>query len=265
MNANAGNPVQMGTMLLAMVANECDLHRSREAELARFLGDTLARIRGCQSNADIFKQLLVGCNAVICSLDGSAAWHADAVDTASAFFDGVNRAFVDNGEHGFRKARFGDPLTTDMVADVTSPTSAVSMSRDPSTSLERLVSLSRDGDWEVRAGVASNPATPEALLRKLAVDRDEGVRSYTARNANTPADVLDTLSHDSSEYVRDFLAQNPSLPLPLMRRLASDPHWRPRSGVAENPSSPIELLRMLSMDPDERVRSLARQNLLGRR
>lgn len=263
MGGYPNDPIQMGMMLLMTAANECDPRNYQEAELARFLHNTIGRIRGCRSNTDVFRELLVGCNAIISSLDCSAEWKAYMVETANAFFDGINRAFVDNGEPGYRKARFGDPLSTTVEVNRQSRQSPVSQAKDESTPYAQLVTLSHDDDWEVRAGVASNSATPESLLRELATDSNEGVRSYVARNENAPRDVLEVLSSDASEYVRDFLAQNPALPLPLMLKLAVDPHWRPRSGLAENPNIPTELVERLKMDSDPRVRGLAMQNPSG--
>lgn len=263
MNGYPNDPIQMGMMLLITAVNECDLRNHKEAELARFLQNTIERIRGCRSNTDVFRELLVGCNAIISSLDGSAEWKAYMVETANAFFDGINRAFVDEGEPGYHKAGYGDSLTTELIIQSPSRVSPTFLARDSSTSYAQLSSLSHDEDWEVRAGVASNPATPEDLLRELASDCDEGVRSYVARNKNTPRDVLEVLSSDASEYVRDFLAQNPALPISLMRKLADDPHWRPRSGLAENPNTPAELVERLEIDSDPRVRDLARKNPNG--
>lgn len=261
MSFNPEDPVQMGMMALATVANECDPSKSREAELARFLNNTLQSMRGQQKMTDVLLKLSVGFNAIISTLDGSAEWHAFMIDAASNLFDGINGAFAEIGEPIIRKAKFGDPLTSEVTYVTPSSDSPYSMAKSPSASYEELVALSKDDDWQVRAGVASNPATPENLLRKLAADQDEGVRSYAARNANTPVDVMEVLATDSSEYVRDFLAQNSALPLFLMERLAGDSHWRPRSGVAENPNAPEELLNKLLLDSDERVVDLARQNL----
>ena len=260
MSFNPEDPVQMGMMALATVANECDSSKPREAELARFLNDMLQDMRGQQKMTDVLRKLAVGFNAIISTLDGSAEWHAFMVDAASNLFDGINGAFAEIGEPSIRKAQFGEPLTSELTYMTPSSDSPSSMAKSSSTSYKQLVALSEDEDWQVRAGVASNPATPDDLLRKLAADQDEGVRSYTARNANTPVDVMEVLATDSSEYVRDFLAQNPALPLSLMERLAKDSHWRPRSGVAENPNAPEDLLDLLLLDPDERVVDLARQN-----
>lgn len=260
MDNYANDPIQMVVMLLATTVNECNPNIPKEAALAMFLKRNLERIRGCRSNMDVFRELLVGCNAIICTLDGSSEWQAYMVEMANTFFDGINRAFIDNGEPGYCKARLGDPLTTELSTGTSSPRSQESIARNPSTPYDRLVALSAADDWEVRAGVASNQATPADLLRKLAADPDEGVRSYVARNVNTPGDVLESLSSDSSEYVRDFLAQNTALPLPLMSKLAGDPDWRPRSGIAGNPNAHSDLLEQLVKDPDERVRELARRN-----
>lgn len=260
MDNYSNDPIQMVVMLLATTVNECNPSIPKEAALATFLKSTLERIRGCRSNKDVFRELLVGCNAIICTLDGSSEWQAYMVETANTFFDGINRAFIDDGDPGYRKALLGDPLTTELSTGKSSPESPASIARTPSTPYEQLVTLSTADDWEVRAGVAANEATPDDLLRKLAVDPDEGVRSYVARNENTPGDVLEALSSDASEYVRDFLAQNSALPLSLMSKLAADPNWRPRSGIAENPNAPSDLLVQLAMDPDVRVRELARKN-----
>ena len=260
MSFNPEDPVQMGMMALSTVANECDSSKPREAELARFLNDTLQSMRGQQTMTEVLRKLAVGFNAIISALDGSAEWHAFMIDAASNLFDGINGAFAEIGEPSIRKAQFGDPLTSELTYATPSSDSPSSMAKSSATSYEELAALSEDDDWQVRAGVVSNPATPENLLRRLAADRDEGVRSYAARNANTPVDVMEVLAEDSSEYVRDFLAQNPALPLSLMERLAGDSHWRPRSGVAENPNAPEELLKKLLLDPDGRVADLARQN-----
>ena len=260
MNYTPDDPVQMGMMTLATVANECNPAKPREAELARFLNTILNSMRGQQSMMDVFKKLALGFNAIISSLDGSAEWHAPMLDAANMMFEGINNAFIENGAPGFRKARYGEPLSSVLSVEEPSANSPAEIAKNPATPYEQLVALSEVDDWQVRAGVASNPAAPAELLRKLATDADEGVRSYAARNVNTPVDSLELLSSDSSEYVRDFLAQNPAIPTSLMKRLAGDPHWRPRSGVAENPNIPAEVLTKLLHDPDKRVVEIARQN-----
>lgn len=257
------NPVQMGMMAMTVAMNECDRSRPQEAELADYLGQVLARMRGMSGAVEIFKQIALGCNAMISVLDDSAEWREGMSNMANMLFDGINTALVEAGMPAYRKARLGDPIVDELAVDDEPVGGDLGEAQNPSTPVERLAALCSNADWQVRAAVASNPATPESLLRSLAVDPDEGVRSYTARNPRTPEDVHEKLASDESEYVRDFLAQNPAISVPMMQRLASDPHWQPRSGVADNPNAPDFLIELLAHDPDERVRAMASKRMPG--
>lgn len=257
MDFNPDDPVQLGMMAIMTTINECDRSRPREAELAEYLDSVVRRMQSMSRPIDIFKEMALGCNAMICVLDDSAEWRATMGGLANTLFNGINTALVEAGEPAIRKAKFGDPISDELETDSAPATGSLGEAQDPSTSAERLFALASDSDWQVRAAVAANPSSPDDLLRKLAADPDEGVRSYTARNPRTPHDVHEALASDSSEYVRDYLAQNPAISIPMMQRLASDPHWMPRSGIAENPSAPEYLLELLARDPDERVRAMA--------
>lgn len=257
------NPVQMGMMAMTVAMNECDRSRPQEAELADYLGKVLARMRGMSGAVEIFKQIALGCNAMISVLDDSAEWREGMSNMANMLFNGINTALVEAGMPAYRKAQFGDPIVDELVVDDEPAGGDLGEAQDPSTPANRLAELASNPDWQVRAAVAQNPSTPEGLLRSLAADPDEGVRSYTARNPHTPEDVHERLASDESEYVRDYLAQNPAISVPMMQRLASDPHWQPRSGVADNPSAPDFLIELLVRDPDERVRAMASKRMPG--
>ncbi|MGD9680623.1 MAG: hypothetical protein AB7W16_05500 [Candidatus Obscuribacterales bacterium] len=70
--------------------------------------------------------------------------------------------------------------------------------RDPDTSVDRLRSLSRLDDIEVRRRVASNSHSPPDVLRLLATDVDGSVRANVGLNPASPQDLLSEVASDTS-------------------------------------------------------------------
>jgi hypothetical protein len=80
--------------------------------------------------------------------------------------------------------------------------------RNPETSIERLIELSKSKDVLTRMGVSANPATPKSLLAKLALDKDWGVRMAVAKNPYTSRETRELLSRDDNREVLNELARN---------------------------------------------------------
>ena len=257
------DPVQIGIKAIVVTMNECDRSKLQEAELVNYLGKVLARMRGKNETVEVFKQIALGCNAMISVLDDSAEWRKGMSNIASMLFDGINTAFVEAGMPAYRKAKLGYRIVDELVVDDEPASGDLGDAQNPSTPLGRLAELASNSDWQVRAAVAQNPSTPADLLRSLADDSDEGVRSYTARNPRTPEDIHEKLASDSSEYVREYLAQNSAISVTMMQRLANDPHWQPRSGIADNPKAPYYLIEQLANDRDPRVRRMVLKRMTG--
>jgi hypothetical protein len=108
----------------------------------------------------------------------------------------------------------------------------------PRTALERRVNDRRES-WAIHEAIAASEHTPVDLLDQL-VDRHAGVRLALAANPNTEPRTLRALVGGSDPYVRAVAAQHPSLPSEVLRSLLADadaPPWLLRA-AASNPSCP---------------------------
>lgn len=97
------------------------------------------------------------------------------------------------------------------------------ITNNPSTPLEILEELSKDNNWEVRAGVAKNKfnISPQ-ILTHLSNDLSVNVVAEVAVNPNTPPEILDKLSASNILEIRMEVARNPSTPIEILIRLLND-------------------------------------------
>ncbi len=66
----------------------------------------------------------------------------------------------------------------------------------PRRSIERLVDMASDDDWQIRVVPAGHPATPQPVLQALAADESFHVRSWVVRNMSTSKDILVFMAQD---------------------------------------------------------------------
>ncbi len=161
----------------------------------------------------------------------------------------------------------------------TADTTQLAEASDPTTSLQRLTELAKQGDKDTKKAVAANPNTPPELLSKLAEDFPGQVlqnpvldlllleepaffenmprasRIAIAESEYADVELLRQLGGSRSIHprVRGAVASNPNTPEDLVRDLAGQA-IAARAGAARNPKTPEELLRKLSEDDKEEVR-----------
>lgn len=125
-----------------------------------------------------------------------------------------------------------------------------------------LARLARIGDWCTLEHLARNPSVSIETLVSMSRDDDRPfVLQGVAENPRTPVDVVVRLSRHVDESVRSRAAENPNLPAKDLARLAKDRAFAVRAAVARNPSARPQLLMRLSADADGYVRHFAKDRL----
>ena len=120
--------------------------------------------------------------------------------------------------------------------------------QDPQTRPARLARLSRSGNPELRALVASNVSTPPSVLATLAGDGAPGVAFAAAGNTSTPGPSLERLAGSRDEHIRAAVFGNPNTPGAVLgdilnRRGAT---LTEKVAAAGNPATPPAVLSRLA-------------------
>lgn len=136
--------------------------------------------------------------------------------------------------------------------------------RLPSTSPQRLQTLSQDPDWHVRREVASNRKASEKILFELARDSRAEVKITVATNLATAEGVFMVLAKDKDINVRSVVARFEFVPEKVLDYLANDPEVDIRIEVARAFNTSEQTLKKLMQDEYPRVQQIAEQTLNNR-
>jgi len=131
----------------------------------------------------------------------------------------------------------------------------------PSTSVQRLYSLSQQQDWRIRRAVAGNRRSPADLLKQLASDPDLRIRIAVATNLTSPESIHMLLVDDPDKAVRSVVARFEYVSARVLDRLARDADADIRYEVAGNWNTSPATLKYLRGDTFEQVRRRALQEL----
>lgn len=74
----------------------------------------------------------------------------------------------------------------------------------PRRSVQRLVDMSYDEQWQIRVVPAGHPLTPQDVLERLATDEHYQVRSWVVRNLSTNDDTLRILEQDVDSRIAAY-------------------------------------------------------------
>ncbi|MBM0744512.1 hypothetical protein JOY44_23370 [Phormidium sp. CLA17] len=160
--------------------------------------------------------------------------------------------------------------------------------KDHNTSLEILIKLTEDENWQIRKEIARNPKTPAEALEKFAKDNHLVVRTQIVNNPNATVAILEKLAGDKDCAIRLRVAAHPNATLPILEKLSEDTdvqnlrakeackcifkqeiqyardqeatadvllifaensHAVVREAVAMNPKTPASILEKLAIDP----------------
>lgn len=120
-------------------------------------------------------------------------------------------------------------------------------------SMKALKELAQDAQPFVRLSVSKNPNTPFELLLSLALDPVSEIRSQVnvirkvGFNSETPLPILEALAKDENHNIRGEVASNPATPVSLLYTLASDSAQFVRHKVLENSQVTEELKALVSL------------------
>lgn len=127
---------------------------------------------------------------------------------------------------------------------------------DLATPAERLSSLARHDEDEVRIEVACNPRTSVETLTLLADDPVVHVRAAVAVHVKSPVSLHEQLSLDPDPPVRRDVASNLLCPPEILAWLSEDDDCGVRQEAAANRATPLASLLALEDDGPETLESL---------